>query len=38
MVLGNCYEKGIGVDKDEKMAIEWYLKAANQQKSSLPIK
>ncbi|CAB5350633.1 unnamed protein product [Rhizophagus irregularis] len=26
--LGNCYQYGIGTDKDEKQAFAWYLKAA----------
>ena len=28
--LGECYEKGWGVEEDAKKAVEWYLKAANQ--------
>ena len=24
----NCYQYGIGIDKDKKKAIEWYLKSA----------
>ena len=28
--LGYCYEKGMGVSKDEEKAVEWYTKAANQ--------
>lgn len=28
--LGKCYENGIGVPKDEKLAFEWYLKSAEQ--------
>jgi TPR repeat protein len=31
--LGLMYEKGIGVSKDEKKAVAWYLKAALQGKS-----
>jgi TPR repeat protein len=31
--LGLMYEKGIGVSKDEKEAVAWYLKAALQGKS-----
>ncbi|PKY28235.1 HCP-like protein [Rhizophagus irregularis] len=27
--LGFCYQYGMGIIKDEKKAIEWYLKAAN---------
>ena len=27
--LGNYYQNGIGVLKDEKKAFEWYLKSAN---------
>src|SRR5689334_13332528 len=26
--LGGCYEYGIGVEKDEQKAVEWYQKAA----------
>jgi len=26
--LGVCYENGIGMEKDEVKAIEWYCKAA----------
>ncbi|KAF0336094.1 calmodulin-dependent protein kinase [Gigaspora margarita] len=26
--VGRCYEKGIGVVKDEKMAFEYYIKSA----------
>ncbi|MBO5959059.1 MAG: SEL1-like repeat protein [Lentisphaeria bacterium] len=28
--LGLCYEKGIGVDKNETKAIKWLVKAARQ--------
>jgi TPR repeat protein len=28
--LGQCYQKGIGVAKDEKKAFEWYKKSAEQ--------
>ena len=28
--LGVCYQYGIGVEKDEKQAVEWYQKAAEQ--------
>jgi TPR repeat protein len=28
--LGICYNKGEGVDKDEKEAVRWYSKAAEQ--------
>ena len=28
--LGYCYQKGIGVTKDEKQSVEWYRKAAEQ--------
>ena len=27
--LGGCYENGIGVDKDENMAMNWYRRAAD---------
>ncbi len=27
---GNCYRYGIGVAKDEKKAVEWYAKAAEE--------
>jgi TPR repeat protein len=26
--LANCYESGEGVDKDDRLAFEWYLRAA----------
>jgi TPR repeat protein len=29
-LLGQLYENGIGVEKDEKEAVKWYRKAANQ--------
>ena len=32
--LGLCYENGIGVDKDEKIAMEWYKRAANKGSAS----
>ena len=28
--LAVCYEDGIGVEKDEQKAVEWYKKAAKQ--------
>jgi len=28
--LGCCYESGIGVDEDKKIAVEWFRKAAEQ--------
>lgn len=28
--LGLCYEDGVGVEKNETAAVEWYTKAANQ--------
>jgi len=28
--VGICYGKGIGVDKNEQKAFDWYLKAAKQ--------
>ena len=30
--LGNCYDKGYGVPKDEKKAAYWYNKAAEREK------
>ena len=32
--LGICYEKGIGIEKDEKKAFGWYLKSANEGNSN----
>ncbi len=32
--LALCYENGIGVDKDEKIAMEWYKRAANKGSAS----
>jgi len=29
-ILGVCYQYGDGVGKDEKKAVEWYMKAAEQ--------
>jgi len=28
--LGNCYQYGLGVEKDEAKAFEWYKKSAKQ--------
>ena len=30
VALGECYEKGLGVSKDERIAFQWYKKAAKQ--------
>ena len=27
--MGQCYDKGVGVEKDEHKALKYYLKAAN---------
>jgi TPR repeat protein len=27
--LGNCYQQGTGVEKDDNLAIEYYLQAAS---------
>jgi len=27
-LLGGCYERGKGVEKDEKEAVKWYTKSA----------
>lgn len=32
--VGYCYESGVGIDKDEKKAVRWYLKAEHARDSN----
>lgn len=38
MVLGECYEKGLGVEEDQQAAYDWYLKAGNRGDAEAQIK
>ena len=35
--LGNMYKDGVGIDKDYREVIQWYIKAARQGKSHSPV-